>query len=248
MARNCIWSKDRYWQGDGFCVEGDVRNVAFINCAAMDCADGGWDVKAGNVVYVNCVGLRNKKNFRAWQHAFFYNCLSAYSYKHGGSWISSGLWARGDVHADHCTYHNNESQGISVEAEAKGEAAGKRERRTWRCSNCLVSHDGVGGPAALFVGEARIERRDTVEWQPKAEKNDAVGIDPQYKAAATSKAWTGTPPEAFDSGRYGPAKGYHSSLAAVWRGQSPEQLLTIARACLKHKGWDDFLQQVQRVK
>ena len=247
VAKNCIWSKSRYWQGDGYCVEGDVSNVAFINCAALDCADGGWDVKARNVVYVNCIGLRNKKNFRAWQHGFFYNCLSAYSYKHGGSWTSSGLWLRGDVRADHCTYHNNESQGLAVEAEAKGEGKENVEPHL-TVQNCLVSHDGVGGPAALYAGELRVTKRDTAEWQPKSEKNEAVGVDPQYKAAATSKAWSGTPADAFDSVRFGPAKGYHSSVAAVWRSKSPEQLVVAARALLKHKGWEDYLQMVQRMK
>lgn len=247
IARNCIWSQDRYWQGDGFCIEGDVRNVAFIDCAALDCADGGWDIKAGNVVYVNCVGLRNKKNFRVWQHAFFYNCLSAYSYKHGGSWISSGLWQRGDVHAEHCTYHNNEGQGVCVEAVAKGEAAGKTEPHA-TLQNCLVSHDGVGGPAALYVDESRVTKHDTAEWLAASENNEARGVDPQYKAAATSRAWTGTPADAFDSGRYGPAKGYHSSIAAVWQSKSPDELLTIARALVKHQGWEDFLQQVTKLK
>ena len=68
-----------------------------------DCTDGGWDVKAHNVIYVNCIGLRSKRNFRMWNHAFLYNCLSAYSFKRGGS---TGLWTLGDVHADRCTFHN----------------------------------------------------------------------------------------------------------------------------------------------
>lgn len=58
VARSGIYSKARYWQGDGFCAERGVRNLAFINCAAFDCADGGWDVKSDNVVFVNCESLR----------------------------------------------------------------------------------------------------------------------------------------------------------------------------------------------
>lgn len=47
---------------------------------------------------------------------------------------------------------------------------------------------------------------------------------------------------------HGPAKGYHSSIAAVWQSKSPEELLTIARALVKHQGWEDFLQQVAKLK
>ena len=73
-------------------------------------------------------------------------------------------------------------------------------------------------------------------------------MDPQCEAAATNRAWTGTPADAFDSSRYGPAKGYHASIAALWHSKSPEERLTVARALGKHQGGDDFLQQVAKVK
>jgi hypothetical protein len=69
----------------------------------------------------------------------------------------------------------------------------------------------------------------------------------QYVAAATNKAWTGEPLDAFDSRRCGPAQGYHSSVSAAWRSQSTDQLIRAARALLKHNGWEDFTTQAARL-
>jgi hypothetical protein len=235
VARNAIYSKARYWQGDGFCAENNVRNLAFINCSSFDNADGGWDVKARNVVYVNCASLRNKMNFRIWNHAFMFNCLSAYSFKRGGSWISAGLWSIGEVHAAHCTFHNNSSQQLA--ADKKGDAEAKIALQ-----QCLVSCDGTNAQAEkLYTDEARVIRNATSEWL------GAAGTDLQYVAAATNKAWTGEPLDAFDSRRCGPAQGYHSSVSAAWRSQSTDQLIRAARALLKHNGWEDFTTQAARL-
>ncbi|MCX7006330.1 MAG: hypothetical protein NTY53_03620 [Kiritimatiellaeota bacterium] len=235
VARNAIYGKSRYWQGDGFCAENDVRNLAFVNCSSFDNADGGWDVKARNVIYVNCISLRNKMNWRIWNHAFMFNCLSAYSFKRGGSWITAGLWSIGDVHAAHCTFHNNSSQQFA--ADKKGDAEAKIALQ-----QCLVSCDGTNAQAEkLYTDEARVTRTATSEWL------GTTGADLHYVAAATSKSWTGEPPDAFDSRNCGPAQGYHSSVSAAWRSQSTEQLIRAARALLKHNGWEDFTNQAARV-
>ena len=149
-----------------------MRNVAFINCAAMDCADGGWDIKAGNVVYVNCVGLRNKMNFRVWQHGFFYNCLERLFVQARRLVDQQRAVAAGRRPCRPLHLPQQREPGLCVEAEAKGEAAGKTEPHV-TLQNCLVSHDGVGGPAALYVDESRVTKHDTAEWQPESEKNEA---------------------------------------------------------------------------
>lgn len=235
VARNAIHSDASYWQGDGFCAENDVRNLAFINCASFDNADGGWDVKARNVVYVNCIGLRSKMNFRIWQQAFLYNCLSAYSFKRGGSWTTAGLWTIGDVHASRCTFHNNNSQQILADKKETGEARIALDR-------CLVTCDGAHAQAGpLYSDESRVVRSDTIEWRPPG------GTNPEYAAAAENRAWTGEPPEAFDSRRFGPSRGFHSSVSAQWRGQSADRLVRAARDLLKAEGWADFTSRVARV-
>jgi hypothetical protein len=231
-ARNMIYSQASYWQGDGFCAENDVYNLAFINCAAFDNADGGWDNKARNVVFVNCVSLRNKMNFRIWQQSFFFNCLSAQSFKRGGSWTSAGLWSLGNVHAAHTTFHNNQPQQIFADAKDGAEARISLQ-------DCLVSCDPAhAAENRLFSSETRVTRRDTTEWLPPA------GTDPGYPAAPAD--WTGTPHGAFDSGHFGPARGYHSSVADRWRQVSDDQLLRAARSLLQQTNWQQFLATVSQ--
>ena len=229
-ARNAIYSKDRYWQGDGYCAENDVHDVAFINCDSFDNADGGWDVKAKNVVYVNCRSLRNKMNFRVWQHAFMYNCLSAYSFKHGGSWTTAGIWALGNVNAAHCTFHNNSVQQIFADMKRGSEG-------NVLLQDCLVSSDGTNA-TKLFSEESRVTTSNTVK---------ALGpqsAEPDYVAGA-NQSWKGEPGNAFDSRRFGTNQGYHSSIRAHWQSQSAEALVSAAQTLLKHKGWDDFRQMVE---
>lgn len=242
VARNAYYSRAHFWQGDGYTAEGGNRNIAFINCEAWDNADGGWDVKAENLLFVNCRSVRNKMNWRLRQPTLMANCLSAHSFKRGGSWISTGLWAVGDVFADHCTFHNNSTHQLSPDKkETSGEASISLE-------HCLVSFDAAAhaaGVEGLYTVESRVKKIDTAEWCPKTEAGEARGPDPQY-VAADKKAWNGDPVDAFDSRLYGPAKGFNSSVYNAWKKMPPEQLVEIARQLLKHKGWEDFKAQTQK--
>jgi hypothetical protein len=235
-ARNAYFSKAKFWQGDGYTAEGGVHDVAYINCAAYDNADGGWDVKGDNVIFVNCVGLRNKINWRLWKTTrFLDNCLSAYSFKRGGSWITAGLWTVGEVHARRCTFYDNTMQQIAADKQEDSEARVTLER-------CLVSFDDANTQAAGFYSaQTRVAKSETVEWQPKATPD----ADPQYVGAAKSRDWMGQPPDAFDSRRYGPAKGFHSSVYTAWRSKTPDELVEAARLLLKQKGWEDFKTSVE---
>ena len=245
VARNAIYSRAKYWQGDGFIAEGDVRNVAYINCESYDNADGGWDVKAENVVFVNCIGMRSKMNWRLWRHGFLYNCLSAYSFKRGGSWISAGLWTVGDVYAERCTFHNNNLQQISADRKEASEGHPARQANV-QLEKCIVSFDGENSETErLYNDDTRIGKMDVGEWCPKRDDLPAAGLDPRYVAAAESKTWDGRPAEAFDSELYNTSRGFHSSTRDVWQQRSTDELVDVAQRLLKHKGWTDFKQIVE---
>lgn len=94
-----------YWNGDGFVAERGVSNLAFIDCMAFDCTDGGWDLKADNVTFKGCVAFRNKRNFRIWNDAKFENCIAGYPIKRGGSGDSAnfGVYSRGVISLERCT-------------------------------------------------------------------------------------------------------------------------------------------------
>ncbi len=239
VARNCVYSKARYWQGDGYCAERGVRNLAFINCAAFDCADGGWDVKSDNAIFVNCVSLRNKMNYRLWGTAYLVNCLSANAFKRGGSWTEDGLWSIGTVRASYLTVANNATMQIYADSKGKQSADLVLERSIVAAG---VAADGK--PAALYSAPERVRRVDCAEWRPAAAGELAVGEDPLFVQPALGTTWTGDPADAFDSRRHGGALGYSSARALAWRRRPAHELAESARALLNHTGWEDLKRRV----
>lgn len=107
----------KYWNADGFVAERGVNNLKYINCRAFDNTDGGWDLKATNVELINCVALRNKRNFRFWTSANLKNCVGAYAIKLGGSGGTTGLWTTKDakITATNCTFVNNPGPQVTIE-------------------------------------------------------------------------------------------------------------------------------------
>lgn len=67
---------NNYWNGDGYSTERGVYNVTYSRCTSIDNHDGGWDDKAVNVIYENCIAIGNKRGFRSWSTATLINCLS----------------------------------------------------------------------------------------------------------------------------------------------------------------------------
>jgi len=95
-----------YWNGDGFVAEDGVYNITFIDCMAFNNTDGGWDLKADNVVFRGCVSFRNKRNFRIWGTARMENCVSGYPIKLGGSGGAAvlGCYTKGVIHVERSTF------------------------------------------------------------------------------------------------------------------------------------------------
>jgi hypothetical protein len=187
---------DKYWNADGFVAEGTPYNLRYVNCRATDNTDGGWDDKSRNPVLINCVALRNKRNFRFWTRdgvARLSNCVGAFSVMPGGTGTSTGLWTQGSVLAEDCTFHNN---GIAVDLD-KAQARVELRR-------CVLSADAArkGVPSTVEEG-GKLTLTETASWFP-----NAPGEDPQFQAARPD--WDGTG-HALDSRRYGAAKGYNSA-------------------------------------
>jgi hypothetical protein len=108
---------NKYWNGDGFCVE-MAGTVRWTRCRAFDNTDGGWDTKARLSVFVNCIALRNKRNIRIWGAATLENCLTAYA-QYPKSADGACVWSKGDVHMKGCTLVGSRP----VECEDGGRAA-----------------------------------------------------------------------------------------------------------------------------
>ena len=114
----------KYWNADGFTNERRTGNITYIDCGAFDNTDGGWDVKGENIKFINCVSLRNKRNYRVWSKAqtpaVFYNCVAAFSKLRGGTGNRNGLHLTPGAGAklSYCTFIDN-GQAIDVDADHK---------------------------------------------------------------------------------------------------------------------------------
>lgn len=209
-ARNNVFPGEpgKYWNGDGFVAENNSYDLTYVDCMSIGNSDGGWDDKSRAPRLIGCIAARNKRGFRLWnvrgdnEHpARLENCLGVYNKSVGGSGSSDGLWLCGTVEAERCTFHNNATAAIAIENNGPG---GKL-----RAVDCILSSDSqvASKPLVLKESGTTYEAIEVVQW------NGSLDDDPQYKAA--SSQWDGDPLDAFNSLRYGSAKGFrHGSGSA----------------------------------
>ncbi|OJT18085.1 hypothetical protein BO221_42090 [Archangium sp. Cb G35] len=187
-ARNNTYqsaSTGDYQNGDGFSLERSAYRISFLNSAALDNTDGGWDDKSQAAYYENCVALRNKRNFRLWndstQPTTLNNVLSAYAQKHD-NYSTAGLWSQGYVEVYNSTFFGNTGSEIILENNATPAARVK-------ITGSIVSDAGTCGAAASKEGGT------TLEFVNSRVCDGAAGTPVVLRAPSSS--WTGTPADAF---------------------------------------------------
>jgi hypothetical protein len=115
IARNHIKSNQtvKYPNGDGFVVEGNNRDVAFVRCRALRNQDGGFDIKVKDATFDSCIAIGHRRDFRIWSSARLKNCFA------GGS--QTGLWTKGGpVVADGCTFLGHRKSAIELDDGVPG--------------------------------------------------------------------------------------------------------------------------------
>ena len=191
-----------YWNGDGFVVEPAAQDVSYVDCEAYDNTDGGWDDKSTAPLFTNCIAARNKRGFRIWnlggsleKPARLINCLSVYNASGGGIGSSVGLWTRGTVIIEHCTFHQNATAALGIENSPPGGRV--------TAENCIFSSDTHSKHDGLVLKESGTEFTGVgnIVWNA-----GTAAASPEYPAP--SPKWNGLPRDVFNSRRYGPAKGY----------------------------------------
>jgi hypothetical protein len=112
---------DRYWNGDGFVVEGGNTGISFNKCRSINNEDGGYDIKPA-ISMKNCVAVNNKRNFRFWNGTFsINNCVSSFTSKRGGSGGRNAFWIEdAKVTLNYCTAHDTD--GTLVSEQGTGSA------------------------------------------------------------------------------------------------------------------------------
>ncbi|MBM7117299.1 right-handed parallel beta-helix repeat-containing protein [Archangium primigenium] len=185
-----------YQNGDGFSLERSASRISFLNSAAYDNTDGGWDDKSQAAYYENCVALRNKRNFRLWndspQPTTLNNVLSAYAQKHD-NYSTAGLWSQGYVEVYDSTFFGNAGSEIVLENNATPAARVK-------VTNSILSDAGPCGAVVSKEGGTTLELVDSVTC------DGAAGTPVQLRAPTST--WTGSPVDAFSPVSAAVTQGY----------------------------------------
>ena len=148
-----------YWNADGFCSEGASHDVSFIRCKAYGNTDGGWDIKTTRPQFIDCVGERNKRNFRVWskkgEPVLFRNCTSADCWNVGNSGHDVGFWmlGGGEVTFEGCTSRNDRTS-FAVE---------KGESTSVRIVKCKATPSAGGRVFGRLDGEVTIDTDGSVK-------------------------------------------------------------------------------------
>lgn len=95
-AVNLSYPVGKYWQGDGFVIEGGSSDVTLENCYGENSDDSIFDIKGDEVMLINCIGRNAKRIFRAWGECEMINCTAIEAKKRGDGMSSGGLWTRGN--------------------------------------------------------------------------------------------------------------------------------------------------------
>lgn len=183
-----------YWNGDGFTAERGVRNITFVNCAAFDCTDGGWDLKADDVTFKNCIAFRNKRNIRIWGSATFENCIVGFPEKRGGSGGTAnfGIYTSGNIALKRCTLVSNLSQ-FNIEKITSPNSI------VARLTDCLI----------VFLGKDTPELSKQIALDRTTVINQSNAPAASVFKAPPSAEWEGKDTN-FDPQSAFAGKGYHS--------------------------------------
>ncbi len=173
--------KAAYKNGDGFVVEGNARDIRFIRCRALRNQDGGYDLKARDVVLTDCIALHNGRNIRIWATATLTNCLMA-----GGH---TGLWNNGGpIMAERCTFFHLSGPAILCDDAAHKPVILK---------NCLLGQ-------VEEVSQAHEDALISLDEGSVLATSDSG--EPLDLSVATLKSWQGL--DARMNSRKHPGKGY----------------------------------------
>lgn len=149
---------DKYWNADGFAAERNTSDLTFVNCRASGNTDGGWDLKTTRPTWINCVSVRNKRNYRVWTQpegaeSRFVNCLSAFATDYGNRGHDVGFWiqAGGAASLERCT---GWSDRLSLSVEGKD----PEQASVLKLDRCLIAPRADGHALRL---DGKVEVRNT---------------------------------------------------------------------------------------
>jgi hypothetical protein len=82
----------KYWNGDGFSLEGATSRFTFEDCHVYDVEDGGFDLKGTDQTVHNCSAEGVKRGVRVWGKTNIDGFVAARLVKRGGIGGRAGVW------------------------------------------------------------------------------------------------------------------------------------------------------------
>ena len=177
--------KLKYTNGDGFVAEKSVTNIQFIRCRSLRNQDGGFDIKATNTKFVDCVAIGHRRDFRIWADATLENCLGGFS--------STGLWSNGkSIVANHCTFVGHRKSALEFEGKPPG---------TLKITNSLAA----SGEEKFVNTIGKIESDDTVIFAKSTADIGISAADPKWNGTGSAMDSTKHADKGYSSKRVGKA-------------------------------------------
>lgn len=94
VAMNARDTVSDYRNGDGFVAERETYGLRFEDTKAINNMDGGYDIKASDVVLVRAIASGNKRNYRFWgSDIWMSSSRGANPIRRGGSGTQAQVWA-----------------------------------------------------------------------------------------------------------------------------------------------------------
>lgn len=82
-----------YWNSDGWAASGRNSGLVFTRCLGSGATASGWDIKAPDSIWEECVAVENKENFKYWGAGNVWtDCVAHDPRIQGGSGGISNFW------------------------------------------------------------------------------------------------------------------------------------------------------------
>lgn len=172
-----------YTNGDGFIFELSVNNVTLRNIISSYNWDGGFDIKASNVLAENLVAVGNKNNFKLWGNNIVIKSSLSYNAKRqmrpdGTTVDGNGINVRsGTAKLVNMTFVDNEDYNIKINTGA-----------TVQLQNSIVVHQGNNGGYLLSDGGGTFLEDNNVWYASgRTASNAFVGSPDAFTPSPTDK-------------------------------------------------------------
>lgn len=183
-----------YWNGDGFTAEERVYNLRFENTRAIGNADGGYDIKASNVVMTNAFSEDNGKNYRFWgQNVELVNPTGIDPHIRGGNSFQAQMWVADGARVSVTGGNFADSGSATRVFDSSGTLTFNGTNVWYGDGSTLTTGSGISGLASSLVHKVSATGRySTTGENLFSDTTTVVTVPTVTEPVAPSTSLTGT--------------------------------------------------------